>query len=123
MVRLRNLFANHSKLLHDVAHLRRATTRDYSLIHRASISEQAYAISGIDCELSEAERGIDGAIEFAVTIGAGAHQAPAIEHDPDCLAALHAKRFRNQFPAPRRSRLTHIAKFIALTMLSQALEV
>jgi hypothetical protein len=51
------------------------------------------------------------------------HQPPAVQHDPNRLAALRLVLAGDGAAAPRRGRPADIAQVVALAVLAQALEV
>src|SRR5260370_22149517 len=100
--------------------MRASAIWQHSLLHLASVGEQADTVSGAEGDFSQAECGVDREVEFAETSNAGTHQASSIEHQPDGLTAFDLKQTRDQFSAAGCSSPADVAKFITFAVFPQA---
>src|SRR5690349_8626166 len=100
-----------------------ALSRGQLLPNSAAVGDEANAVARIKRYLRKAESGIDGVIKLAELANAGAHQAAAVEDDPDHLAALDLVEARHKVTAAGGGGPADIAVLVAELILAQALEL
>src|SRR5437762_13549289 len=111
MVAFQRLFVNVRELLNKLTQMRTTAIGQHASLHLPAICEQPDPVSGIQSDLSQAERGIHGNIQLAdrrawlastrnyarpsiltACRNARTHQASGINNQPDRLAALDLKK-------------------------------
>src|SRR5271157_1331751 len=122
--------------LDQLAQVRRAAAGQQALLNALAIGQQAHTVTGEERQLGQSDGCGAGVVElgsagrraglldeFAGHGDAGPHEPPAVEDDPDGLAALGLVLAGDETAAPRGGRPADVAQVVALAVLAQALEV
>src|SRR5579862_6775429 len=140
MIRFTALGTHLRKRFNQLPKMRCAAPRQEPLPDSLPIGKQSNTVAGKERQLRQRDRGSARIVEFRVHTGARlgdrqcsaprrnrsntrTHQPATIEHDPYRLAALGLVLAGNGTAASRSCSPADVAQVVALTILTQALEV